>query len=93
MSSTGISCRLFVRGEGVITTAAPYEPSEEDPRVGKLREELACRDEIIVALQHVIRDLRHELDSLRVENSYAVFACEARHTPMAEDERREAVAG
>jgi hypothetical protein len=31
-----------------------------------------------VALQHVIRDLRHELENLRVERVYAVFACEAR---------------
>ena len=39
-----------------------------------LREELAARDEIIVALQHVVRDLRHELENLRVEHVYAAFA-------------------
>ena len=42
-----------------------------------LREELACRDEIILALQHVIRDLRHELENLRVEHAYGLFACRA----------------
>jgi len=45
-----------------------------------LREELACRDEIVVALQHVIRDLRHELENLRAENRYALFACEPVHS-------------
>jgi hypothetical protein len=49
-----------------------------------LQEELACRDEIIVALQHVIRDLRHELQNLRVEHHYAVFACQGRHSADAE---------
>jgi hypothetical protein len=63
-----------------------HEP-ERDSRVEMLKKELACRDEVIVALQHVIRDLRHELENLRVENRYAVFACEARHTPTSEDER------
>lgn len=43
----------------------------------RLRDEVACRDEIIVALQHVIRDLRHELENLRVEHVYAGFAWEA----------------
>jgi hypothetical protein len=71
--------------EGAVTTAALLEP-EEDSRVAMLREELLCRDEIIVALQHVIRDLHHELENLRVENRYAVFACEARHTPVPRDE-------
>jgi hypothetical protein len=51
-----------------------------------LQEEIACRDEIIVALQHVIRDLRHELENLRVENRYAIFACDARHSPMSGNE-------
>jgi hypothetical protein len=62
-------------GGGVIATAAHYG-FEGDPRVARLQEELACRDEIIVALQHVIRELRHELENLRVEHCYAVFACE-----------------
>jgi hypothetical protein len=72
----GSSGRLCVRGEGVTTTAGPSE-AEEDSRVAMLREELACRDEIILALQHVIRDLRHELENLRVEHVYGLFACEA----------------
>ena len=63
----------FVRGEGV--TAVSFE-SGGDPHVAVLRKELACRDEIIVALQHVIRDQQHELENLRVENRFAVFACE-----------------
>jgi hypothetical protein len=54
-----------------------HEVEGEDPRLTRLREEVACRDEIIVALQHVIRDLRHELENLGVEHVYAVFACEA----------------
>jgi hypothetical protein len=49
-----------------------------------LREEVACRDEIVVALQHVIRDLRHELENLRAENRYALFACEPGHSLRAE---------
>lgn len=57
----------------------PYKP-EGDLRLAKLREELACRDEVIVALQHVIRDLRHELENLRAEHAYAVFALEATHS-------------
>jgi hypothetical protein len=40
----------------------------------RLRDQLAERDEIIVALQHVIRDLRHEVENLRVESAYAAFA-------------------
>jgi hypothetical protein len=58
---------------GPTTTAARYE-LEEDPRLARLREELDQRDEIIVALQHVIRDLRHELENVRAEHVYAVFA-------------------
>jgi len=54
----------------------PHE-LEGDPRVARLQEELACRDDVIVALQHVIRDLRHELENLRAEQTYAVFALEA----------------
>ena len=54
----------------------PYE-LEGDSRVAKLQRELACRDEVIVALQHVIRDLRHELENLRAEHTYALFALEA----------------
>ena len=52
-----------------------------------LRQEVACRDEIIVALQHVIRDLSHELESLRAKNRYALFACEAGHTLTSEHAR------
>ncbi len=42
--------------------------------VVRLRDQLAERDEIIVALQHIIRDLRHEIENLRVEDVYASFA-------------------
>lgn len=54
------------------TTVAP--DALGDPALARLQEQLADRDEIIVALQHVIRDLRHELENLRVEDAYAVFA-------------------
>jgi len=59
-------------------TAVSYE-LEGDPRVARLQQELACRDEVIVALQHVIRDLHHELENLRTEHTYAAFALEATH--------------
>jgi hypothetical protein len=65
------------KGEGVIATAR-YE-LEEDPRVARLRRELRSRDEVIVALQHLIRDLRHELENVRAEHTYAVFALEGTH--------------
>jgi hypothetical protein len=52
--------------------------------VATLKAELAARDEIIVALQHVIRDLRHEIENLRLEHLYAVFVCEAARSEPAE---------
>jgi hypothetical protein len=55
-----------------------------------LREDLACRDEIIVALQHVVRDLRHELANLRVEHVYALRAVEGSSPEM---ERQGAAGG
>ena len=55
-----------------IATAAPGEL--DDPIVMRLQEQLTERDEIIVALQHVIRDLRHEIENMRVEDAYVVFA-------------------
>lgn len=58
---------------GVNTTAVLYE-FDGDRRILRLQAELACRDEIIVALQHVVRDLRHEVENLRVEQSYAKCA-------------------
>lgn len=58
---------------GVATTAlGPH--AVEPATTARLRDQLAERDEIIVALQHVIRDLRHELENLRVETAYAAFA-------------------
>lgn len=45
-----------------------------DRQVALLRAELAGRDEIIVVLQHAIRELHHELENLRVAHSYAGFA-------------------
>jgi hypothetical protein len=53
-------------------TTASYE--SDSTGVLRLREQLAERDEIIVALQHVIRDLRHEIENLRAEDAYALFA-------------------
>jgi hypothetical protein len=50
-------------------------PRRSEPAgVTRLQEQLAERDEIIVALQHVIRDLRHEIENLRAEDAYALFA-------------------
>jgi hypothetical protein len=49
---------------------------EGDSRVARLQEELGCRDEIIVALQHVVRELRHELENLRAEHRYGMYALE-----------------
>lgn len=54
------------------TSRPANEP--ELPVVVRLRDQLAERDEIIVALQHIIRDLRHEIENLRVEDVYATFA-------------------
>jgi hypothetical protein len=54
-----------------ITNAAPNRL--DNPVVTRLQEQLEERDEIIVALQHVIRDLRHEIDNLRAEDAYAAF--------------------
>ena len=58
---------------GVATTALRLD-AVELASAARLRDQLAERDEIIVALQHVIRDLRHELENLRVESAYAAFA-------------------
>ncbi len=66
----------FVRQKGNGVTAAVHD-LEGDSRVARLRKELDCRDEVIVALQHVIRDLRHELENLRAEQTFAEFALEA----------------
>ena len=58
---------------GVATTA--LRPHAVEPATTeRLRDQLAERDEIIVALQHVIRDLRHEVENLRVVTAYAAFA-------------------
>lgn len=54
-----------------IAAAFPSE-LERDHRVARLREEVANRDEIIVALQHVIRDLRHEVENLHAERAFAL---------------------
>jgi hypothetical protein len=59
-----------------IPIAAP--PRSEPAGTTRLREQLAQRDEIIVALQHVIRDLRHEIENLRVEDAYAALALRPR---------------
>lgn len=57
---------------GVTTTA--LRPHAVEGMTERLRGQLAERDEIIVALQHAIRDLRHEVENLRVETAYAAFA-------------------
>lgn len=56
---------------GAIAEAAPA--GQSNLGVARLQEQLAERDEIIVALQHVIQDLRHEIDNLHAEDSYARF--------------------
>jgi cell division protein FtsB len=56
------------------TTTAALDGVEGVNVVARLRQQLAERDEIVVALQHVIRDLRHEIDNLRAEQAYAAFA-------------------
>jgi hypothetical protein len=42
---------------------------------------------VIVALQHVIRDLRHELENVRADNRYAAFALEPLHAEGVEHPR------
>lgn len=54
--------------------AAGSQRREAAPTLVRLREQLAERDEIVLALQHVIRDLRHEIENLRAETAYARFA-------------------
>jgi hypothetical protein len=53
----------------------------EDTGSTRLREQLAERDEIIVALQHVICDLRHEIDNLHAEHVFGALARRGRETP------------
>lgn len=60
--------------EGARATTELRPRAGEPATTERLRDQLAERDEIIVALQHVIRDLRHEVDNLRVETAYAAFA-------------------
>ena len=54
--------------------------------MARLHEGLTARDELIVALQHVIRDLRHELENLRAAPRYAEFAREAPRSCRAQPE-------
>jgi hypothetical protein len=61
--------------DGRMGTSTRLLPHEVEPAVvSRLRDQLAERDEIIVALQHVILDLRHEIENLRVEDVYATLA-------------------
>jgi hypothetical protein len=54
------------------------------PVLARLQEQLAERDEIILALQQVIRDQRHEIENLRVDRAYAAaFARSGRIEPSA----------
>lgn len=68
--------RNHLSGFLVISTAATH--SSEPGGIARLREQVAERDEIIVALQHVIGDLRHEVENLHAENAYAAFALRRR---------------
>jgi hypothetical protein len=55
----------------------------ELPVLARLQEQLAERDEIILALQQVIRDQRHEIENLRVDRAYAAaFARSDRIEPV-----------
>lgn len=62
------------RAVEIAARTSPPGHERELPVVVRLRDQLAERDEIIVALQHIIRDLRHEIENLRVEDVYATFA-------------------
>ncbi len=59
-----------------MVATATAEPQRLEPATTlvRLQEQVAERDEIIVALQHVIRDLRHEIENVRAETAYALFA-------------------
>ena len=55
----------------------------ELPVLARLQEQLAERDEIILALQQVISDQRHEIENLRVARAYAAaFARSGRIEPV-----------
>jgi hypothetical protein len=57
----------------VISAGLSERPDERSVNIAALRQQVADRDEIIVALQHVVRDLRHEIENLRAEISFAAF--------------------
>ena len=57
-------------------------PVTELAVLARLQEQLAERDEIIMALQHVIRGLHHEIDNLRADRAYAVVARSGRLKPV-----------
>jgi hypothetical protein len=50
------------------------EPAAPFDLVARLQQQLTDRDEIIVALQHIIRDLYHEIENRRVEGAYVALA-------------------
>jgi len=58
---------------GSSTASAPEGGPADGVQEQRLREQLAERDEIIVALQHVVLDLRHEIENLRSEHTWAAF--------------------
>lgn len=65
------------RALGVVSFAARSggsEPAASFDLVTRLQQQLTERDEIIVALQHVVRALYHEIENRRVEVAYAAFA-------------------
>jgi hypothetical protein len=65
------------RARGVESAAAlsgGSEPAAPFDLVARLQQQLTERDEIIVALQHVVRSLHHEIENRRVEVAYAAFA-------------------
>lgn len=49
----------------------------------RLQQQIAERDEIIVALQHVIRELHHEVENCRAAEAYAALALSQATNPQA----------
>jgi cell division protein FtsB len=57
-------------------------PITELQVLARLQEQLAERDEIIVALQQANLDLRHEIENLRTDRAYAAAASSGRLKPV-----------
>ena len=68
------------RAPGVLPLGARLggsEPAAPFDLAARLQQQLTERDEIIVALQHIIRELYHEIENRRVEGAYAALARQA----------------